>query len=486
MTHPPRLVEALLETGLERGDSLALRGIRSAGVGECISYGELRERVERAAAAIAARGAHVVLLSSVNSLELVTSLLGALHAGARVLLLPADLPAAALGAAARAAGAELAIARDGDARFEALPLPVVRDTEFAATAASRCEPLSEPAAILLPTSGTTGASKIVVRSLPGILTLARSSARVFGLARGDRSALAIPVCHSYGVDQLVGALAAGACVDLHEGFSLGALRRSFREDGVSVFPGVPVMLDALSRGDRFEAPELRCVLSSGSPLARRVYERFLAVSQIAIGQFYGASEFGSVSYNNPASSEFDPMDVGAPFGGAVIRVLPYDADDPALELPPGAEGLIAVSGPTLMDGYLAHPSPLRGGFFVTGDLGVRSDRGALRITGRSAFVIDVGGRKVNPAEVERVLALHPSVREAVVLPGRGTDTYARLNALVVPEPGACPDEAELRRFVRELLPPHMVPRRIELCPDPPRSASGKIQRAQLLAARPTS
>lgn len=481
-----RLADALLETGLTRSDSMALRGFRGAGVDERVSYGELRERVERVAAGIVARGARVVILSSINTPELVASVLGALQAGVRALLLPADLPAAALAAAARASGASLAIAREGDPRFASLALPIVREAELAASAPSRFEPLAESGALLLPTSGTTGASKIVVRSAPGLITLAHSSARAFGIASDDRSALAIPICHSYGLDQLLAALAAGACVDLYEGFQLGALRRALREDGTSVFPGVPVMLDALSRGEAFRAPELRRVFSSGSPLAPRVYERFLAVSGIAVGQFYGATEFGSVTYNNPAATQFDPMDVGPALGDAVIRVLPHDAENPAREVPAGVEGRIAVSGSTLMDGYLAHASPLRGGFFVTGDLGVQSEHGVLRITGRRELVIDVGGKKVNPAEVERVLALHPGVREVVVLPGPGTDTYSRLRAVVVPEPGAGPDEAELQRFAREHLPPHMIPRRIELCTDPPRGATGKILRAQLVAERASS
>jgi acyl-coenzyme A synthetase/AMP-(fatty) acid ligase len=175
--------------------------------------------------------------------------------------------------------------------------------------------------------------------------------------------------------------------------------------------------------------------------------------------------------------------VGEPIGEARVRVLEPGSEDPARESPPGVEGALAISAPTLMDGYLAHPSPLRGGWFVTGDLGVRSERGRVRITGRSAFVIDVGGKKVNPAEVERVLALHPDVREVVVLPAASTDTYARLRAVVVPEPGASLDEEALRRFAREQLPPHMLPRRIELCADPPRSPTGKILRARLLAER---
>jgi acyl-coenzyme A synthetase/AMP-(fatty) acid ligase len=109
--------------------------------------------------------------------------------------------------------------------------------------------------------------------------------------------------------------------------------------------------------------------------------------------------------------------------------------------------------------------------------------GRLRITGRSALLIDVGGKKVNPTEVERVLGLHPDVREAIVVPEAARETVTRLLAIVVPEPGVRPEPEKLRSFLRERLPPHMIPRRIELCEDPPRSPTGKILRAQLAAAR---
>jgi acyl-CoA synthetase (AMP-forming)/AMP-acid ligase II len=315
------------------------------------------------------------------------------------------------------------------------------------------------------------------------LAQARAGSRAFGIVAADRVALTLPLCHSYGLDLLLSTLAAGARAQLHAGFQLGALRRALREDGVSVFPGVPVMLDALSRGEKLAAPALRRVISAGSPLPLRVYERFRAASGLSVGQFYGATEFGSVAYNDPDAPDFDPLLAGAPIGDARLRIVAPEGEGGGPELPTGATGRVAVASSTLMDGFLSEPSPIRDGWYLTGDLGALDARGWLRLSGRSALLVDVGGKKVNPTEVERVLGLHPEVREVVVLPEPARDMVTRIVAIVVPEPGVRPEPEKLRGFAREHLPPHMVPRRIELCDDPPRSPTGKILRAQLAAAR---
>jgi acyl-coenzyme A synthetase/AMP-(fatty) acid ligase len=462
----------------------ALQAIGARGVIAELGYAELRERVEQIAGALRRRRTRVVLLSAPNGASLVASLLGAIHAGAKALLLPADFPGAALATSARSARADLAIATPDDARFAALDLPVVSEAELAREAqkGGSGEPQRGAGAVLLPTSGTTGAAKLVQRSERALLAVARSASRAFGLAAADRVAFAVPLCHSYGLDLLLATLAARACAQLHPSFQLGALRRSLRADETTVFPGVPVMLDALSRADAFAAPALRRVLSAGSPLPLRVFERFRDVSGLAIGQFYGATEFGPVTYNDPRDAGFDPLLAGAPIGDARIRIVSPEggASSP---LPAGASGRIAVASSTLMDGIANEPAAACDGWYVTGDLGALDVRGRLRIDGRTALLIDVGGKKVNPAEVERVLGLHPDVREAIVLPEPARDTVTRVLAIVVPEAGVRPDLDKLRGFAREHLPPHMLPRRLELCEDPPRSPTGKILRAQLAAGR---
>jgi acyl-CoA synthetase (AMP-forming)/AMP-acid ligase II len=156
----------------------------------------------------------------------------------------------------------------------------------------------------------------------------------------------------------------------------------------------------------------------------------------------------------------------------------------ASTLPAGAVGAVAVGAPSRLRGYVGHPgAPAAGGFFLTGDLGRLDARGNLTLTGRTKLLIDVGGRKVNPLEVEAVLAEHPRVGRCVVLPVRVSETVSRLKAIVVPRAGydAGPTPDELRRYARERLVPYKVPRIIEVRPSLPTSPTGKVLR-HLVAA----
>jgi long-chain acyl-CoA synthetase len=125
------------------------------------------------------------------------------------------------------------------------------------------------------------------------------------------------------------------------------------------------------------------------------------------------------------------------------------------------------SDPAFLDGY-----------FLTGDLGRLGSDGCLTITGRLKLLIDVGGFKVNPLEVEKTIAQHPSIAEVVVVPVKVTETVSRLRAVVVPARTSVPVE-EVRGFVRERLAGHKVPRIIDVVESLPKSPAGKVLRRQV-------
>jgi acyl-CoA synthetase (AMP-forming)/AMP-acid ligase II len=243
------------------------------------------------------------------------------------------------------------------------------------------------------------------------------------------------------------------------------------------------MLDALARGapppeDRrgpARPRRLRRVISAGSPLAPELARRFAFAFGVPVGQIYGATEFGSVAYNDPDAWDeardgaFRPDCVGLPFPGVRVRVR---------------DGQIAVAADSMLDAYLDDPAPpTRDGFLETGDLGHLDERGRIYLTGRLKLMIDVGALKVNPLEVEAVLARHPGVREVVVVPISYSPTASRLKAVIVPEPDAELDREEILRFAREHLIHYKVPRSVEIRRDVPRSPTGKILR-QALMPRP--
>jgi acyl-CoA synthetase (AMP-forming)/AMP-acid ligase II len=163
-----------------------------------------------------------------------------------------------------------------------------------------------------------------------------------------------------------------------------------------------------------------------------------------------------------------------------IRILTPDTRDVSQLLPTGEQGHVAVSAASMLRGYLGdEQSPATiDGYFPTGDLGRLDQHGNLTITGRIKLLIDVGGLKVNPLEVEQVLAEHPGVATCVVVPVRVSETVSRLKAIVTSRPGAPEplEPATLRAFARSRLAGYKVPRVFEVRDRLPTSATGKILR----------
>lgn len=355
---------------------------------------------------------------------------------------------------------------------------------------------SENSQLLLQSSGTTGLPKIVCRSGPSLDAVAANTARAVGMVDTDRILGVLPLCHSYGMEHgLVAPIFAGACVNLYQGFDLKLVSRELETGGATLFPGVPFMYESLAHlddqadsADQAQAAhaadklgDLRCAYSAGGPLPPSVFETIQKRFGLTIGQLYGATEIGSVTFNPPDDQGFDPASVGYPMDQVVIKIL--DADDPDVDHPvaAGVEGHVAVCAPSLLAGYLGGTeSPLDGGFFLTGDLGRIDDRRRLFITGRIKLMFDVGGKKVSPIEVEQVLMRHPQISEAVVVPMSLSDTLTRLKAVVVAaDESQSVDVAQVRQYCRSQLAPHKVPRLIEVRKQLPKSATGKILRHAL-------
>jgi len=163
--------------------------------------------------------------------------------------------------------------------------------------------------------------------------------------------------------------------------------------------------------------------------------------------------------------------------GVEIRILHVTHNAP---LPVGEEGHVAIRAESMLDNYLHERVELIDGFFPTGDLGRVDDTGRLFITGRLKLLIDVGGMKVNPFEVETVLCQHPQVGECVVVPIRQSETVSRLMAVVTPrDPIHQPTAESLRSFAKSRLSAYKVPRVFEVRESLPHSPTGKILRHEV-------
>jgi acyl-CoA synthetase (AMP-forming)/AMP-acid ligase II len=341
-------------------------------------------------------------------------------------------------------------------------------------------------AVLLSSSGTTGHAKIVRRTARSLDAMGASCAEGVGFCASDRVLVTIPAYHSYGMEHgLLAPLWAGSQIQLVEELHMDDVLAQVGPDGPTLFPSVPFVFEALAqakeRADaRLPATRLRRAYSAGGPLPPSVSEAWAEQFGLRLGQLYGSTETGSVTFQDPDEAGFAPGSVGRALPGAEIRVLDPDDPDPQRALPAGEEGRVAVASEGMMASYVDDPvTECSGAFFLTSDLGHLDSEGRLTLTGRINLLIDVDGRKINPAEVEALLAQHPAVAEAVVLPLPLTATVNRLKAVLVPADGAELNQEDVRAFARAHLAPHKRPRRYEIRTELPRTATGKICRESL-------
>jgi long-chain acyl-CoA synthetase len=351
--------------------------------------------------------------------------------------------------------------------------------------ATRWESNSDRVATYQYSSGSTGRAKRIGRTHAQWSFEAASFAAAAGHRTDDVVLCVVPLFHAYGCGScLLTAAQVGATLVLQEHVQPFALRRIetlelARRWSATVFPGVPYMFELLAGApDRDALPSLRYCGSSGAALTEATFRAFDARFGIPIRQDYGSTEAGKIAVNTDA----DPRPTWASVGKALPGIELVTLDDSGQRRSAGEVGKVAIRSPGLTTDHPSESprdSPFVADFFLTGDLGQLDEEGRLTIVGRTKLFIDVLGEKVDPAEVEEVLVLHPSVRESVVvgIPGeRSGDTI--LKAVVVPD-GPC-DERELTRFCKERLSSFKVPSVIELRESLPRSQIGKILRKDLL------
>ncbi|HLU70776.1 MAG TPA: AMP-binding protein [Nonomuraea sp.] len=298
-------------------------------------------------------------------------------------------------------------------------------------------------AVVIATSGTTGAPKGVMLSATALRTSAASSLRRIGAARGERWLCCLPASHVSGLQVLVRSLLSESEPIMHERFDARAVLGS-GADHVSL---VPTQLHRLV--------ELGADLSGFRTI-------LLGGAAPRPGLLDEARELGATIVTTYGMTET--------CGGCVYDGRPlYNVD-----LKIGEDGRIRVAGPVLFSGYRSgEPAPFDGGWFITSDLGELSD-GRLRVLGRADDVINTGGEKVVAGAVAAVLSGHPEVADVAVI-GRPDPEWGELVvAAVVPaDPVNPPTLAQLRAYCADRLPPYAAPRDLRLLPGLPLLPNGK-------------
>jgi long-chain acyl-CoA synthetase len=334
-------------------------------------------------------------------------------------------------------------------------------------------------------SGSTGRPKRLDRSHGQCLAEAEAYLAL-GLTPEDRILAAVPLFHTWGMGSCIfGAAISGARLVILEDPHPFLLKRHralelIEREGVTVFPGVPFnyRLMAESPADA-DLSSLRLCFSAGMGMPRETFEAFGERFGVLVRQLYGSTETGMIA----ANLSDDPVATFESVGSAVKGVRLEIVDDDGEPLPVGETGEVTVASPAATHGYGDLPElnavAFRDGRFFTGDLGRLDEEGMLYIVGRKKLLIETGGFKVDPIEVEAVLASHPAVAESVVV-GVDTETAGeqRVKAVVVCE-GEC-EERELISFCRERLANFKVPQQVEFRDEIPKSPLGKVLRKYLV------
>jgi acyl-coenzyme A synthetase/AMP-(fatty) acid ligase len=326
----------------------------------------------------------------------------------------------------------------------------------------------EGAAFVKLTSGSSGTPSGVAISAEALAADDDQLAAAMSLRSSDRFVAAIPWSHSYGLSSLVmPALRRGSLLIVPSDSSPWGALESARALSATVFPTVPVYLQTLA--GLAAPPEwpttLRTVISAGAPLSPETASRFRETFGRDAHVFYGASESGGITYDR---------DGGAALRGTVGT--PIDGVDVTLD----DDGVVAVRSEALgLRRVPLQDERLVGGVFRSADLGAWTESGELQLLGRADALINVGGKKVHPAEVESVLRAMPGVRDAFVLgiPAAG-DERAIVRAFVACDPASL-SYAAVASWCRERLSGHKVPRSIVRLREIPRTDRGKVDRAAL-------
>ncbi|WFU22165.1 AMP-binding protein [Bradyrhizobium sp. CB1717] len=383
--------------------------------------------------------------------------------------------------------ARQAAERRGIAIIEAVPvgygqLGLDVTVRAADSAAIDAEPAPHSPAFILQTSGTTAQPKLIPFSHSNMLAAAARLQAWFGLTHQDRCLSVSPPCYSHGLKVTVftplltgGSIAVpgnNAIVALDEWLDL--LSPTWYSAGPALHAAV---LDK-ARKDAHAAHTLRFVVSGGAPLPPDVLDGLQRILAVPVLEHYGSSEAAQIAANLPPPGANRPGTCGQPRPGTLAI-----AGEDGHFLTAGERGEIWIRGPTVFSGYLDAPELNQAafvhGWFRTGDIGSLDEDGFLSLHGRLSEVINRGGEKIAPAEVESALLRHRAVAEAAAFAVRHPRLGEDVAAAIVSHPHTQTTTAELRQFLQGELASFKIPHRVLILDQLPKGPTGKVQRRRL-------
>jgi long-chain acyl-CoA synthetase len=356
-------------------------------------------------------------------------------------------------------------------------------------------PIADPAdsvddlAVLLYTGGTTGTPKGVMLTHRNLVVNTIQFAEWYAFAAGEETCVsAIPIFHSGGMAGAMNVpLYSGATLLVFDRFRPAAVAHAVTSYRATRLFGVPTMFIALlndadaRRADYSHLKACRTNAAALSPAVKIAFDGLVGREVLVEG--YGLTEASPLTHANPIGCA-RPGSIGIPLPDTDARIVDLKT---RRECPVGRAGELLVRGPQVMRGYWNQPvktaAALTDGWLHTGDVAVMEPDGYFSIVSRTTDVINTGGFKVWPREVEDVLYTHPAVRQVGVLgiPDDYRGEVVKACVVLKEEHRGRVTGEELRQFCRERLTPYKTPRVVELRAELPMTASGKLRREQLAA-----
>jgi acyl-CoA synthetase (AMP-forming)/AMP-acid ligase II len=345
-------------------------------------------------------------------------------------------------------------------------------------------PASSPAdvALLVYTSGTTGAPKGCVLDHANLNAMVRSIVTRLRLGADDRSLLVLPLFHCNGlIVGVLAPLAAGGSVVVAPRFDAPTFWDLVERERPTYFSAVPTMyalVDAATTRT-VDTSSLRFVVCGAAPMPADLISRFEQRFDVVLVEGYGLSECSVAATINPLDGPRKAGTVGPALPGVEVEVAAPDGR----RVSPGERGEVVIRGANVMRGYLGRPEAtaevLRDGWLHTGDVGFLDDDGYLTLVDRTKDMIIRGGENIYPKEIENVLYEHPAVLEAAVT-GQPDPTFGEVPvAHVALRPGASATPEELREHCLATLAKYKVPRSVVLHDSLPKNSVGKLLKTAL-------
>jgi feruloyl-CoA synthase len=473
--------------------------------GRGVSFRELKDRAERAAGVLQARGIEpgdVVAVMSQNTPDFVTTFFGAQKAGAAVVPVNHKLAAPEVRYILEHSGAKIFLF-DGSLAQTAsalnLPIPQIALDSPAPDRPLLAEllesaPAFQPVAVsddataeILYTSGTTGKPKGCVLTHRSVIMAAITGALAVKMDEYDRLLMAMPIWHSSPLNNwFLGACYVGATTVLLREYHPLHFLQAVQDERCTLYFGAPISyllaLQMIPNFDDFDLSSMRAWIYGGGPIAPETVRMLQArYKSDRFYQVYGMTEAGPTGTVLPprahATKAGSIGNKGLP--GADLIVMKSETE----EAGPGETGEIWLKADSMMQGYLDDPEATRqvfcDGWYRTGDMARIDEDGYLYIVDRLKDMIVTGGENVYSKEVEDALVEHPHVAQVAVIGTPHPDWGETVTAIVVPAPGAEPSPEGLSRFLQDRLARYKIPRIYHFVDALPHTPTGKVMKYKL-------